>query len=184
MQLERLATPAGVIAGGAYVTQAVLLLGGEQHDVFTTRDRVIEAAFVCALILSTGVLEVLRRRQPGDFRAARRALGAWEAGQVLLTVAAGATLIAGKDMLDIAFVVGFLPLLVGIVVTWVAGLRHHFDPRTIGLLLPVAFVASMLLGDPLGGGIVLGIAWAATGLALPSPSPISPKTRTTVIPHR
>jgi hypothetical protein len=88
-------------------------------------------------------------------------------GTALMLISTAATIIAGREVLNFLFVLGFLGTL-GLVLLGVATLRARVLPRWCGVLLIVA-----VLGIPVyfalgnyGSAILYGLVWLGLGYAL------------------
>ncbi len=89
-------------------------------------------------------------------------------GTALIVISTVTTLLLGREVLGILFVVGMIGALVGLGMLGIATLSARVLPQWCGALLlvsvfgfPVYFVF-----DVYGGGIVFGLIWLALGYAL------------------
>ena len=89
-------------------------------------------------------------------------------GVFFLLASTVATILAGREVLDWLFILGFVGSLVGFVLLGVATLRARVFPRWCGVLLIVA-----VLGIPVyfalgnyGGAILYGLVWLGLGYGL------------------
>jgi hypothetical protein len=88
-------------------------------------------------------------------------------GTALLLISTAATIIAGREVLNFLFVLGFLGTL-GLVPLGVATLRARVLPRWCGVLLIVAVMGIPVyfaLGN-YGGAILYGLVWLGLGYTL------------------
>jgi hypothetical protein len=170
-----------MVAAGAYGAGAVLELVRDQPATFSSPlDYLIEASFVGGLAATVTVLVGLARRQRSV--GPRLALGLAGAGNAVILVAAGGTLVLGREVLDGVFVLGVLGVIVGFLGLAVLDLFRRLAPRRAGVVLLLGFVGSMVVSGVLGaalghggdggtaGGLALAAAWVAVGRLL-SPEP-------------
>jgi hypothetical protein len=118
-------------------------------------DYIYESIFVVALAVSAATLVLLARAGAG--------VGAWlaAAGHAFLMIPAGATAIAGREMLDPVFPLGVLAILAGFVTLAVSDGRKRLVFPGLGLLLLFGWIASGVVDGLTGlGGIVLAALWA------------------------
>jgi hypothetical protein len=88
-------------------------------------------------------------------------------GTALLLISTAVTILAGREVLNFLFVLGFLGTL-GLVLLGVATLRARVLPQWCGVLLIVAALGILVyfvLGN-YGGAILYGLLWLALGYAL------------------
>lgn len=152
-----------LVAGGAYALTGALELSHEQPTVFVDPlDYVIEAMFVLALLASTGVLLLLFGARLST-RPATIGWGLAAAGNATLATAALATAIAGREVLDPLFPLGFLTIVAGYLTLTTADLRNRLIPPRSGLVLLIGFVATAIVDNIVigGGTLVLAATWAA-----------------------
>ena len=152
-----------LVAVGAYALTGALELSHDQPAVFADPlDYVIEAMFALALIASTAVLVVLCRAGLST-RAATIGWGIAAAGNTALATAALATVIAGREVLDPLFPLGFLMIVAGYLTLTATDLRNRLIPPRSGLVLLVGFVATAIVDNLVvgGGTLVLAATWAA-----------------------
>ncbi|MGH3089410.1 MAG: hypothetical protein ACRDSJ_19125 [Rubrobacteraceae bacterium] len=161
---------AGVVAGAMYALTAILSLFAPQEVVFDSiTDYLIEVIFVVGLagtLVVIASLHALQRDSYGRLGAAG-SLTAF-AGYALLVVAAAATTLAGREVLDAVFPVGVLAILLGSVLLGTMTLRARMLPWWCGVFLIVGFPLTVPLDIAIrgAGGIMLGIVWALIGYAL------------------
>jgi hypothetical protein len=163
---------AGVAAGVLYVLSAIISLFAPQQRVFDSfSDYLIEILFVVALAGTLVAIAGLHALQSGPYGR----LGAAGSlivfvGYALLFVAAAATTLAGREVLDAVFPVGVLAILVGSILLGAMTLRTRVLPWWCGVLLIVGFPLTVPLDVAISGagGIALGIVWALVGYALMS----------------
>jgi hypothetical protein len=122
---------AALIGGGLYVLTGIMSLLAPQEEVFDSfTDYLIEVLFVLALVgtlMAIAGVHVLQRERYGRLGAA----GSWTAfvGHALLLVVAAATTLAGREVLDMVFLLGSLAALVGLVLLGATTLRARVLPR-------------------------------------------------------
>jgi hypothetical protein len=161
---------AGVAAGVLYVLSAIISLVAPQQRVFDSfSDYLIEILFVVALagtLVAVVSLHALQSGRYGRLGAAGSAITF--IGYALLFVAAAATTLAGREVLDAVFPIGVLAILVGSILLGAMTLRARMLPWLCGVLLIVGFPLTVPLDVAISGagGIVLGIVWALVGYAL------------------
>jgi hypothetical protein len=161
---------AALIGGGLYVLTGLMSLFAPQQEVFGSfTDYFIEVLFVLALVgtlMAIAGLHVLQRERYGRLGAAG-SLTAFAAHAHLL-VAAATTTLAGREALDIVFLLGSLAALVGLVLLGATTLRARVLPGWCGVLLIVGLPLSVVLDVTArgSGGILLGMVWALVGYAL------------------
>lgn len=132
-------------------------------------DYVIEVVFVLAMAATSVALAGMAARAAGGVR---RAWQAASAGAGALTVSAVATAVAGHDALGPVFLLGLLGLVGGYVAATVLDVRGRVAPRGAGVVLLVAFLASVVVQGTGAGGLVLAAGWLGVArLAAPSPAP-------------
>jgi hypothetical protein len=161
---------AGVAAGVLYVLSAILSLFAPQQRVFDSfSDYLIEVIFVVALAGTLVIIAALHALQRGSYGR----LGAAGSlitfiGYALLFVAAAATALAGREVLDAVFPIGVVAILVGSVLLGAMTLRARVLPRWCGVLLIVGFPLTVPLDVAVrgAGGILLGMVWVLVGYAL------------------
>jgi hypothetical protein len=154
---------AALAAGALYAVSGAIELAHDQPTVFADPiDYWLEAFFVAALAASAGVLATIGRAR----LSGRSGVIGWflaGAGNAALLVAAGATLVAGRESLDPLFGLGFLAIVAGYVILAVTDLRGRLVPRRGGLMLLAGFVATVVVDNLAtgAGGLVLAATWAA-----------------------
>jgi hypothetical protein len=168
---SRLTALLAIVAGLGFAVEGAIVTRAPQGDSgWSASGYAVEAAFVLALIAAIPAMHLLR---PAGSRAAVWATHGARGGFAALLVSAVPSLVEGKDVLGPLFLLGVLLSLVSLLVLSVVSLRRR---GTGWWVAPAAFaglVVSMALGDQ-GGGVVLGVAWAAIGLAaLPAPGRIA-----------
>jgi len=165
---------AAFLAAAGYGVGAVLELVHDQPFIFTSPvDYLIEAGFVVGLAATVVVLAALVRGQRSV--ASRIALGLAALGNAATLVAAGGTLVLGREVLDGLFLVGVLATILGYLATAVLDLLRRVTPRLVGVVLLLGFVGSMVVSEVLGallghggdggtaGGLALAAVWIAVG---------------------
>ena len=160
---SRLAAMLAVVAGLGFAVEGAIVVRAPQGDSgWSASGYAVEAAFVVALIAALPALGLLK---PYASRTTAWATVGARIGFFALLVAAVPSLVQGKDALGPVFLLGVLVSLVSLLVLAVAGLRRRV---WVGAAAFVGLVLGMALGDH-GGGVALGVAWVAIGLAaLPS----------------
>ena len=120
---------AAFLAAAGYGTGAVLELVHDQPATFTsTIDYLIEAGFVVGLTATVVVLAALVRGQRSF--GSRFTLGLAATGNTATLVAAGGTLILGREVLDGLFFVGVLATILGYLASAVLDLLREGKPFT------------------------------------------------------
>lgn len=167
---SRLAGPLAIVAGLGFAVEGAIVVRSPQGDSgWSTSGYAVEAAFVVALIAALPALALLK---PYASRTTTWATNAARLGFFAMLVAAVPSLAEGKNTLGPVFVVGVLVSLASLLVLALGALRRR---AWVAPLAFVGLVAGMALGDQ-GGGVVLGVAWVAIGLAaLPTalPTPVA-----------
>ena len=89
-------------------------------------------------------------------------------GTALIVISTVTTLLLGRAVLGILFVVGMLGTLVGFALLGGATLRARVLPQWCGIVLLVSVLGFPVyfVFDVYGGGIVFGVIWLALGYAL------------------
>ncbi len=161
-----------LLAAGAYALTGVLEIVHDQPAVFADpADYVIEAAFAVALLAGVSVLVLLSRAGlSGRVATVGWALAA--AGNAALATAALATTIAGREVLDPLFPLGFVVIVVGYLILAVCDLRNRLTPPRTGLVLVVGFIATAVVDNLVTGGgtLVLAATWAALARLMSLPA--------------
>ena len=168
---------AAFLAAAGYGVGAVLELVRDQPTVFTSPvDYLIEATFVIGLAATVVALAGLARGQRSV--GSRLSLGLGALGHSATLVAAGGTLVLGREVLDGVFVIGVLAIIVGYLATAVLDLLRRLTPRLAGVVLVLGFMGSMVVSGVLGamlghggdggtaGGLALAAAWVAVARLL------------------
>ena len=174
LNLVRWGGLAGLVAGVMNALTGILSPLAPQEVVFDSfTDYLIEVLFILALagtLITIAGLHVLQRERYGRTGAAG-SLTAF-VGHALLLVAATATALAGREVLDAVFPLGVLAALVGLVLLGATTLRARVLPRWCGVLLIIGFPLTIVFDIATGGagGIVMGVVWASVGYALLSSS--------------
>jgi hypothetical protein len=158
---------AGLVALGYAVEGAIVVRAPQPEHGWHASGYAVEAAFVVALLASLPLVGPLR---PGPGRAT--AAGAWltRAGFAAMLVSAVVSLAAGGDELGPAFFLGVLATLAGLLTLSVVAVRRRESDWWTAPAVTLGLVGSMALGDH-GGGILLGLAWAATAIAFRDAEP-------------
>jgi hypothetical protein len=161
---------AALIGGVPYALTGIMSLLAPQEEAFDSfTDYLIEVLFVLALVgtlMAIAGLHILQRGRYGHLGAAG-SLTAF-VGHALLLVAAAVTTLAGREALDMVFLLGSLAALVGLVLLGATTLRARVLPWWCGVLLIVGLPLSVVLDVTArgSGGILLGMVWALVGYAL------------------
>jgi hypothetical protein len=145
--------------------QVALYFGG----VATVEDYLLEILFSIALAgMLAGLVGFHARQAPNYGRLGTAGFFAAFVGVFFMLASTVATILAGSEVLDWLFVLGFVGTLVGFVLLGTATLRARVLPRWCGILLLVA-----VLGIPVyfalgsyGGAILYGLVWLALGYGL------------------
>jgi hypothetical protein len=145
--------------------QVALYFGG----VATVEDYLLEILFSIALAgMLAGLVGLHARQAPNYGRLGTAGFFAAFVGVFFLLASTLATILAGREVLDWLFILGFVGTLVGFVLLGTATLRARVLPRWRGILLLVA-----VLGIPVyfalgsyGGAILYGLVWLALGYGL------------------
>jgi hypothetical protein len=155
-----------MLAGLLYIMQAIASLVKPHADVFTsTNDYVIEVCFVTALLFTlVALLGTRKGAGTGIFPAA--SFFVFFIGTLLFLISAGASLASGRDVLDFVYLPGLGLSFLGGILLGIAIIRAKILPLWSAIALILGFPISVALGDTYGGGIVLGLAWIAVGVAL------------------
>lgn len=158
---------AGIVAGAAYMLQAVMGLVKPQAEVFSgLPDYILEAVFVVALaatVLALFGVHAFAQGRYGWPGTTGFVLAA--AGTSLMTVGAAASLLAGRSSLGAAFLGGLLLAALGYVLLGIAALQARVFPAWLSLALALGLPVSVFLAG-FAGGLLLGLAWLATGIFL------------------
>lgn len=163
MKYRRFAPLLTALAATAYAVEGAIVVRAPQPDNgWHTSGYVVEAAFVVALVASLPLVGLLRHTA-GRMSAA--AVWLTRAGFGAMLVGAVASLAVGHNELGPLFLLGVLASVVGLGALSVAAVRRRNGSWWTAPTIAVGLILSMALGDH-GGGILLGTAWAATGLAL------------------
>jgi hypothetical protein len=145
--------------------QVALYFGG----VATVEDYLLEILFSIALAgMLAGLVGFHARQAPNYGRLGTAGFFAAFVGVFFMLASTVATILAGSEVLDWLFVLGFVGTLVGFVLLGTATLRARVLPRWCGILLLLA-----VLGIPVhfalgsyGGAILGGLVWLALGYGL------------------
>jgi hypothetical protein len=129
----------------------------------------LEILFSIALAgMLAGLVGFHARQAPNYGRLGTAGFFAAFVGVFFMLASTVATILAGSEVLDWLFVLGFVGTLVGFVLLGTATLRARVLPRWRGILLLVA-----VLGIPVyfalgsyGGAILYGLVWLALGYGL------------------
>ena len=145
-------TLAALAAALCFAVLGALELAHEQVSPFAGfLDYAIEGLFVAALAASAVALWHLA---DGGARVAWRVAAA---GHAILVLPAGATFLRGDEALGVAFPLGMLAILIGVLAAAVLDVRGKVVPRRAGLVLLAGWVATV----PTDNTVALGLAWLA-----------------------
>lgn len=171
---------AAFLAAAGYGAGAVLELVHDQPTRFTSVvDYLIEAGFVVGLAGTVVVLVGLAGGQRSV--ASRITLGLAAFGNAATLVAAGGTLVLGREVLDGLFFVGVLATILGYLASAALDLMRRLTPRLVGVILLLGFVGSMVVSGVFGallgqggdggtaGGLALAAVWIAVARLLTAP---------------
>ena len=171
--------PAALLAAVGYGAGAVLELVHDQPSTFSgVTDYLIEAGFVVGLAATVVVLVGLVRGQRST--GSRLTLGLAAAGNAATLVAAGGTLLLGREVLDGLFFAGVIATILGYLSSAVLDLLRRLTPRLVGVVLLLGFVGSMVVSGVLGallghggdggtaGGLALAAVWVGVARLLTS----------------
>jgi len=160
------ALPAAAAAGSAaFAAQTVFqILAPPQSQPFTSpSDYAIEILFTTGLaVITVGVVLMHRwhTATPRWGRLGAVACAVTAFGTGLLTVTTTATALAGRNVLDVAFVVGLLAWVLGSVLLAVAAFRAKSVPRPLAVLIGAAVPLATLIDEP-AGPVVVAVLWGA-----------------------
>lgn len=163
MKYRRFAPVLTALAAAGYAVEGAIVVRAPQPDHgWHASGYAVEAAFVLALAASLPLVGLLRH-SAGSVAGA--AVWASRAGFAAMLVSAVASLGAGGDELGPLFLLGVLASIVGLAALSIGAARRRPQAWWTAPVIAAGLVLSIALGDH-GGGIVLGVAWAATGLGL------------------
>jgi hypothetical protein len=163
MKNRRLTTILTALAAAGYAVEGAIVVRVPQPDQsWHASGYAVEAAFVVALAASLPPLGTLRH---SSSRVSGIAVWITRAGFAAMLVSAVPSLVAGGNELGPLFLLGVLASIVGLATLSAGAIRHRPGSWWTTPTIAAGLVLSIALGDN-GGGILLGIAWAATGLAL------------------
>lgn len=147
------------VAAAGYCVEGAIVVRAPQGDSgWHASGYAVEAAFVIALLASIPLVGALRH---SSSRASTIAAWLVRIGFGAMLVSAVPSLVAGEDMVGPAFLLGVLASVVGLGWLAVVETRTRADGWWAAPAVAAGLVLSMVLGDH-GGGILLGLAWAAT----------------------
>jgi hypothetical protein len=145
--------------------QVALYFGG----VATAEDYLLEILFsIATLGMLAGIVGLHAREAPNYGRLGTAGFFAAFVGVFFLLASTVATILAGREVLDWLFILGFVGSIVGFVLLGGATLRARVLPRWYGILLSVAVFGIPVyfaLGD-YGGAILYGLVWLGLGYGL------------------
>lgn len=150
------------IGGGVLlVAQAIATAATEQNEKYagSTGDVLSDGLLAAGLLLTLAGLEALRRTLSA--RMGALAIG----GQLALLISIVATMAAGREALDIVFVIGALAWLVGLIGIAVTAGRSGDRNWRPALPLPLAAIAALGFADA-GGAVLLALVWLALAVRL------------------
>jgi hypothetical protein len=164
--LSRVTGLAWMLAGLLYIVQALVSLVKPHAEVFTSAsDYVIEACFVAALLLTLVALLGIRTGVGTSIFPAV-SFFVFFIGTLLFFISAAASLASGRDVLGFVYLPGLGLSVLGAILLGIAIIRAKILPLWSAIALILGLPISVALGDAYGGGIVLGLAWIAVGVAL------------------
>ena len=145
--------------------QVALYFGG----VATAEDYLLEILFsIATLGMLAGIVGLHAREAPNYGRLGTAGFFAAFVGVFFLLASTVATMLAGREVLDWLFILGFLGTCVGFLLFGAATLRARVLPRWCGILLLVAVFGIPVyfaLGN-YGGAILYGLVWLGLGYGL------------------
>ena len=145
--------------------QVALYFGG----VATAEDYLLEILFsIATLGMLAGIVGLHAREAPNYGRLGTAGFFAAFVGVFFLLASTVATILAGREVLDWLFILGFVGSIVGFVLLGGATLRARVLPRWYGILLSVAVFGIPVyfaLGN-YGGAILYGLVWLGLGYGL------------------
>jgi len=160
-----------LLAGIAWLLSGLISLvmpGQGTEEIGSFSYYLLETLFCAATVGILGGLASLHALQVASY-GRLGVIGFYAAfiGTALLLISTAATIIAGREVLNFLFVLGFLGTL-GLVPLGVATLRARVLPRWCGVLLIVAVMGIPVyfaLGN-YGGAILYGLVWLGLGYTL------------------
>lgn len=162
MRYRRLAPALTVLAAAGYAVEGAIVVRAPQPDHgWHASGYAVEAAFVLALVASVPLVGLLGQTAG---RLSSAAVWITRSGFGAMLVSAVASLAVGGDELGPLFLLGVLASIVGLLALSASAVRRRRGCWWSAPIVAAGLVLSIALGDH-GGGILLGIAWAATGLA-------------------
>jgi hypothetical protein len=145
--------------------QVALYFGG----VATAEDYLLEILFsIATLGMLAGIVGLHAREAPNYGRLGTAGFFAAFVGVFFLLASTVATMLAGREVLDWLFILGFLGTCVGFLLFGAATLRARVLPRWCGILFLVAVFGIPVyfaLGN-YGGAILYGLVWLGLGYGL------------------
>lgn len=147
-----------VLGGLVLIGQAVAATLTDQNTSYrgSTGDVLADA------LLGAGLLLVLPGLQRLGATLPTRLGTLAVVGQAAIVVAIAATIAAGREALDIVYVVGAAALIVGSTGLAITSLRSRVAGWRPAIGLPIATVAALALTDA-GGAVLLGLLWLLLG---------------------
>jgi hypothetical protein len=167
-----------LLAGIAWLGSGLISLvmpGQGTEEIGSFSYYLLETIFCIAMVGMLGGLAGFHALQAASY-GRLGVIGFYAAfiGAALMLISTAATIIAGREVLNFLFVLGFLGTL-GLMLLGVGTLRARVLPRWCGVLLIVA-----VLGIPVyfalgnyGGALLYGLVWLGLGYALWSDRGIS-----------
>jgi hypothetical protein len=155
---------AGIVAGGLHGLQGVILLVEPRSGAWFY---VVYSLFAGATLLTVIAICGLHGAQ-SDQDGRLGSTGAWVSsiGLLCLSLTAIVRVVSGRELLDLAFLAGFLLAALGYAVLGVAIFRARVLPRWSAPLPALGVVGAVVLQDKHGAGVVMGLVWALLGLML------------------
>jgi hypothetical protein len=161
-----------LLAGIAWLTSGLISLvipGQGTEELGTFSYNLLEILFsIASAGMLAGIVGFHARQAPNYGQLGTAGFFAAFVGVFFLLASTVATILAGREVLDWLFVLGFVGTIVGFVLLGAATLRARVMPRWCGILLLVA-----VLGIPVyfalgsyGGAILYGLVWLGLGYGL------------------
>jgi hypothetical protein len=169
-----------VLAGVAWVVSGLISLvvpGQGTEEIGSSTYYLLETILCIAAVGMLGGLAGLHASQAASYgQLGAVSFYAAFIGSALILISTAATILAGREVLNFLFALGYLGTL-GLVFLGVATLRARVLPQWCGVLLIVAVFGIPIyfaLGD-YGGAMLYGLVWLVLGYALWSHSGASAK---------
>ena len=170
--LIRWAAVGALLAAIAWLVSGLISLvlpGQGTEEVGTFSYYLLEILFsIASLGMLVAIMGLHAREAPNYGRFGTAGFFAAFVGVFFLLASTVATILAGREILDWLFILGFVGSLVGFVLLGGATLRARVLPRWYGILLSVAVFGIPVyfaLGN-YGGAILYGLVWLGLGYGL------------------